>query len=528
MAKKSLKHLGITIERAKTEDLPQILLIQSHFHTDEIDDKSNGYISYNVNEELLGRINSDIGILIAKVGRKPIGYIFAIDERHQSEIELINSNLQVLDYSQSINGTTIDAEKSCVMGQIAIDKGFHRLGVGTKLSEEIDKLLKRQGYRMIINGISEDNEASQSFGDRLGYKKIENREGWGLYIKDLDHKSDSRRVSKKKRKKMNQHSEDQTRGAVDIKLLNSRYSTKDDFVFDGNETKFYLGPYFPESKIRSIRERLRLPFDPLKLIPGKMGESLRTKRKNIKRSKASKPTALYNKEYIRGLILTAMERTIPGDKVNITIVSAVAKNLNGKGLKKAMVPAEQKKLVNEVLKEFPEEERLKINIRFLHEDPEYIEVQSLLNKENYDDFYTSDLLELDSETSALDYIRYLTCIASKDKTFFKNMMHCVPAHLKDELIQLELVEEDTFKKHPSALYPFINMGLKLHDVANGKTTHAGPDRERIIDDKIRGIINGKLLKLNENNKEYLDPIYTMFRGKEFNTLYLDTKQNIIS
>lgn len=154
-----------TICNAKQKDIPKIISLFADAYNDN-------YISHG--EIQLGIANNETSL-------NPEGLTIKKKEL-ETLLDSPDAFIRVA-YSQSkhtIAGVAISniisdypwSTKYGVIADIVVDSGFRRLGIGQKLVEDAERLLRMNSARDIFIEINNENVVSQSFFSKLGYKTI--------------------------------------------------------------------------------------------------------------------------------------------------------------------------------------------------------------------------------------------------------------------------------------------------------------------------------------------------------------------
>lgn len=157
--------MPITYGNVETkEELHQILALQKANLPDNISQEilsSEGFVTANHTFDLLLRMNDVCQHIIAKDGKKVVGYVLCMHSQFANEIEILKPMFAEID---SLPKAT---DNYMVMGQICIDKSYRRIGIFRELYKTMRESLPE--YDCIITSVDSENIRSLDAHYAIGF-----------------------------------------------------------------------------------------------------------------------------------------------------------------------------------------------------------------------------------------------------------------------------------------------------------------------------------------------------------------------
>jgi GNAT superfamily N-acetyltransferase len=191
-----MKMANYNIRKATEGDLTAIKQLQESTHFSRVGDSDKmkeGFVSVESDTPLLRTINQDIGILVAELEGKVVGYELPLGLEHAAQIPLLDpfvNRFTQLDYE----GRKIGDYNWVIEGQINVDKDHKGKGIAEKLHQKFVDIL-RGGYDLIITEISDQNPRSlHVHTKKLGLSLVDEyqAEGRNWYVLLQDIQEDKR------------------------------------------------------------------------------------------------------------------------------------------------------------------------------------------------------------------------------------------------------------------------------------------------------------------------------------------------
>lgn len=129
---------GVEFRRAKPQDFPAILKIQSANHIDNlsVEERKEGFLSAQFTPEQVAELAGDLGIIVAGDSNSVFGFLcgFRCDFNHQSPV--ITKMLETFDSVQH-EGRPLNSYKVFIYGPVCIDRTHRRRGLLRGLYEAL-------------------------------------------------------------------------------------------------------------------------------------------------------------------------------------------------------------------------------------------------------------------------------------------------------------------------------------------------------------------------------------------------------
>lgn len=183
--------INYIVRKADEKDLTPIKQLQESSHysrISEFDKKKEGFVSVKTNFSLLRTIMKEIGILVAEVRGKVVGYELPLGLNHAAKIQLLDpfvKRFTKLKYEHR----KIGYYHWVIEGQINVNKAYKGKGIAEELHRNFVDMLKGK-YDLIVTEISDQNPRSlHVHTKKLGLKVIDEykAEGrkWYILLQDI-------------------------------------------------------------------------------------------------------------------------------------------------------------------------------------------------------------------------------------------------------------------------------------------------------------------------------------------------------
>lgn len=186
-----MSELQFIIKKANEKDLPHIRELQLQYHfknVSDVDKSKHGFVSVETEIPLLFEIKKDIGISVAKVNSKIVGYEMPIGLNHATKIPLLDPFVNRF-LNLKYKGKKIKDYRVVIAGQILVDKKYKGKGIAESLHKDFVVLLKGR-YDLIISEVSRQNPRSLNVSTKkLGFSIIDkyeaNGRSWYIILQDI-------------------------------------------------------------------------------------------------------------------------------------------------------------------------------------------------------------------------------------------------------------------------------------------------------------------------------------------------------
>ncbi len=175
--------MEITFRKSSSiEELHQILKLQQKYLRSNIlpeELQQEGFVTISHSLGLLKKMNDVCPHIIAKDGKKVIGYALCMHPKLSEALELLKPMFQ------EVRAILPEVEKYIVMGQICIHKDYRRKGVFRKLYQTMKKAIHPE-FESIITEVDAENTRSLNAHYAVGFKLLtthrENNREWNLIV----------------------------------------------------------------------------------------------------------------------------------------------------------------------------------------------------------------------------------------------------------------------------------------------------------------------------------------------------------
>lgn len=163
------------IDLATKKDLPAIIELQRlnlGRNLAEDEKKSQGFVSVETPLELLTNINSQEGVIVARLDEEIIGYIVRMTKEDASTIPLLKPFIARFP-NITFKGKALTDYNYCILGQVCIKKEHRGNGLLEKLYKEFQNRSVRK-YELAISEIGANNPRSLYVHlNKVGFEVIE-------------------------------------------------------------------------------------------------------------------------------------------------------------------------------------------------------------------------------------------------------------------------------------------------------------------------------------------------------------------
>jgi len=186
-----MPHLEYKIRLATEKDLSLVIKLQRANHYKSISDQDKtkeGFVSVETSLSTLKTIRKEIGVVVADLHGKIIGYEFPISLDQAKKIDLLKPFLTKI-LELNYGGKKLLEYQLVIEGQICVDKNYKGKGIAEKLHKKFVELLKNK-FDLMVTEISDQNPRSlYVHKNKLGLQIINEytAEGknWYVLIRDL-------------------------------------------------------------------------------------------------------------------------------------------------------------------------------------------------------------------------------------------------------------------------------------------------------------------------------------------------------
>ncbi len=183
--------IDYVIRKAKERDLTQIKHLQESSHYRRVSNsekEKEGFVSVESDIPLLRTINKDIGILVAEVDGKVVGYEMPLGSEQAAQIPLLDPFVERFT-KLNYEGQKIGGYRWVIEGQINIDRNYKGQGIAEALHKNFVDLLRGK-YDLIVTEISDQNPRSlHVHTKKLGLKIIDEYQAegrnWYVLLQDI-------------------------------------------------------------------------------------------------------------------------------------------------------------------------------------------------------------------------------------------------------------------------------------------------------------------------------------------------------
>jgi predicted GNAT family N-acyltransferase len=172
-------------KRATTRDeLEQIRTIQLQNSSQNITSEEKlleGFVTVQHTVALLEQMNNACPHIIAKNGKKVVGFALVMLSNFRNEIEVLIPMFERID-------TLLPPDKSYViMGQVCVDKNYRKQGIFRGLYDFYRTQLQHE-FDFLITEVAAINQRSMNAHESVGFKKIDTYEedgvNWNIMLWD--------------------------------------------------------------------------------------------------------------------------------------------------------------------------------------------------------------------------------------------------------------------------------------------------------------------------------------------------------
>ncbi len=289
-----------------------------------------------------------------------------------------------------------------------------------------------------------------------------------------------------------------------------------DFLTTDNHA-FYIGKYIPPTFGQRAATALGWSSSKEERQKGENSEASAT---------SSTAERIYSEELIEASLQYLFSTLRPGEKATYIIGRFLSEMVNGReDVANALTIEEEIKLVKQICKKKFPSKADRLIVVALEDMPEH---QALFEhlQEAYDsesgrsdvDFVLmqapEDLRPGTNEFS-LQIARHLYRAVSQNNMLAMRFRATVPARLKQD--------SDNEQVRRAQNYGIIEVATRLADLYNGRAIQGGAERQAVYDNIIAHILQGPNGKFR--SVRGLQELLTLFEGKRFETLHLDSKHN---
>ncbi len=182
---------GLFIGLAEKEDLLPIIELQKvnlGRNLSDTEKAEQGFVSVETSLDLLTRINSQSGIIVARINNTVIGYIIRMTDADTDTIPLLKPFTARFP-TITFEGKSLTEYRYCILGQVCIQKEYRGQGLLEKLYTEF-RNQSAEKYDLAISEIGTSNPRSlHVHTTKIGFKVAQEysaeERNWYIVILDL-------------------------------------------------------------------------------------------------------------------------------------------------------------------------------------------------------------------------------------------------------------------------------------------------------------------------------------------------------
>ena len=172
-------------------ELQQIIELQAINLPSNISDeelKQQGFVTVNHDLDLLTRMNSPYGHIIAKDGDKIAGYALVMLKDFADEVPVLFTMFERINLLQH-KGEKLGNTQYFVMGQVCVAKDYRSQGVFAGLYQHMKKCMSPH-FDYIVTQISSRNTRSKRAHEKVGFETIktykDDHDDWEIVLWDWE------------------------------------------------------------------------------------------------------------------------------------------------------------------------------------------------------------------------------------------------------------------------------------------------------------------------------------------------------
>lgn len=238
------------------------------------------------------------------------------------------------------------------------------------------------------------------------------------------------------------------------------------------------------------------------------------------------PERIYGDEFIKAFLDYAFRHTPPGEKVRIIIGLSLSKLLNGKDDTKGVYTLQEEAQRIHMIAAFSFPKRLPdLELVAMEDVRGNLELFQRLarckdpttGEVDIDRAYGEEMaheIKLSSDSSALEIAQFLYRACQENDRLKDIFFRMRPGKVRN----MDYPESSKY-------YGLTEIAIRLKAILSGQKLHIGAERQDVYDKWIVAIIRGKNQNGQFRDFTELYPLYELFKGKEFETVHISTRNN---
>jgi predicted GNAT family N-acyltransferase len=167
----------ILYKRASTLDelqqIRELQLLNSSQNISSEEKLQEGFVTVQHTVALLDQMNSACPHIIAKEGKKVVGFALVMLSNFRNEIEVLIPMFERIDALLPPNKSYV------IMGQVCVDKNYRKQGIFRGLYDFYRTQLQHE-FEYLITEVAVINQRSMNAHESIGFKKIDSYEEEGI------------------------------------------------------------------------------------------------------------------------------------------------------------------------------------------------------------------------------------------------------------------------------------------------------------------------------------------------------------
>ncbi|MFE3871334.1 GNAT family N-acetyltransferase [Flavobacterium sp. ZS1P70] len=167
----------ILYKRASTLDelqqIRELQLLNSSQNISSEEKLQEGFVTVQHTVALLDQMNTACAHIIAKEGKKVVGFALVMLSNFRNEIEVLIPMFERIDSVLSPNKSYV------IMGQVCVDKNYRKQGIFRGLYDFYRTQLQHE-FDYLITEVAAINQRSMNAHESIGFKKIDSYEEEGI------------------------------------------------------------------------------------------------------------------------------------------------------------------------------------------------------------------------------------------------------------------------------------------------------------------------------------------------------------